>query len=67
MYNGKFKYIHHRYNTIKHQLLNKIIFIEYIMLMKNIVDPLTEGLTKKARIQFIEENRLKAFKNEIVL
>jgi hypothetical protein len=47
MYNGKFKHIHHRHNTVKHLLSNEIIFIDYIKSKENITDPLTKCLSRE--------------------
>jgi hypothetical protein len=47
MYNGKFKHIHHRHNTVKHLLSNEIIFIDYIKSKENITDPLTKYLSRE--------------------
>jgi hypothetical protein len=30
MYNGMSRHVHHRYNIVKHLLLNKINFIDYV-------------------------------------
>jgi len=47
MYNEKFRHIHHRHNTVKHLLLNVIIFIDYIKSKENITDQLTKGLSRE--------------------
>jgi hypothetical protein len=40
MYNNKSIYIHSKYSIIKHFFSNKIIFINYIRLKKNIMNPI---------------------------
>jgi hypothetical protein len=47
MYNGKFKHICHRHNTIKHLLLNIIISFDYVKSKKNIAHPLTKSLLRE--------------------
>jgi hypothetical protein len=46
MYNDKSKYVHHRYNIVKHLLFNEIISIDYVKSKENIVDLLTKGLLR---------------------
>ena len=46
MYNGKSRYIHQRYSTIKHLLSNEII-IDYVKLKKNIMYPLIKSLSRE--------------------
>jgi hypothetical protein len=48
MYNSKYRYIHHKHNTIKHFLSNGIISIDYVKLKKNIMDSLTKSFSEKA-------------------
>ena len=47
MYNGKFRHIRQRQNTVRHLLSNGIMTIEYIRSKENIADPLTKGLTRE--------------------
>ena len=47
MYNGKFRHIRRRHNTIKQLLSNGIMSIEYIKSKENLADPLTKGLTRE--------------------
>ena len=55
MYNGKFRYIHRKYNIVKQLLYNIIIFINYVKLNKNITDPLTKCLSKELMYNRREE------------
>ena len=47
IYNGKFRHIRRRHNTVKQLLSNGIMTIEYIRSKENIADPLTKGLTRE--------------------
>ena len=47
MYNGKSRHIRRIHNTLRQLLSNGIMTIEYIRSKKNIVDPLTKGLTRE--------------------
>ena len=47
MYNRNFRHIHRRHNTIKHLLSNEVIFIDYVKSKDNIVDPLTNDLSRE--------------------
>jgi hypothetical protein len=38
MYNGKFRHIHHKHNTVKYLLWDGIISIDYVKSKKNIMD-----------------------------
>ena len=47
MYNGKFRHIRRRHNTIKQQLSTRVISIDYVKSKDNIADPLTKGLNRE--------------------
>ena len=47
MYNGKSRHIRRRHNTIKQQLLTRVISIDYVKSKDNIADPLTKGLNRE--------------------
>ena len=44
MYNGKSRHIRRRHNTIKQQLSNGVISVDFVKSKDNIADPLTKGL-----------------------
>ena len=58
MYNGKYKHIRHKYNTIKYLLLNMIIFIDHAKLEKNIVDLLIKDLLRELLYNSFKRNEL---------
>ncbi|PHT78233.1 hypothetical protein T459_16285 [Capsicum annuum] len=45
MYNGKFRHIRRRHNTIKELLSSGIITVDYVKSKNNVSDPLTKGLS----------------------
>ena len=45
IYNGKFRHIRRRHNTVKKLLSNGIISIDFVSSKDNLVDPLTKGLS----------------------
>jgi hypothetical protein len=47
MYNGKYNHIHLRYNINKYLLSDEIISINYIKLKENIINLLTNVLSKE--------------------
>jgi hypothetical protein len=47
MYNGKYNHIHFRYNIIIYLLSDEIISINYIKLKENIINLLTNVLSKE--------------------
>ena len=47
MYNGKFRHIRRRHNTIRQLLSTGIISIDYVKSKDNIADPLTKWLNRK--------------------
>ena len=47
MYNDKSRHIYHKHNIIKHLLSNRVVSIDSVNLKKNIMDPLTKGLSKE--------------------
>ena len=47
MYNGKFRHIRRRHNTIKQLLSSGIVTIDYVKSKDNIADPLTKGLNRE--------------------
>ena len=47
MYNGKFRHIRRRYNTIRQLLLTGVISLDYVKYKDNIADPLTKGLNRE--------------------
>jgi hypothetical protein len=59
-------YIIDRYNIVKHLLLNKIIFIEYVKSKENIVDLLTKCLLKELVYNSLRGISLKPVKDERV-
>ncbi|KAL0287063.1 UNVERIFIED_CONTAM: Secreted RxLR effector protein [Sesamum angustifolium] len=46
-YNGKRRHIRIRHGTVKELLMNGIISLEYVRSERNLVDPLTKGLTRR--------------------
>jgi hypothetical protein len=62
MYNDDYRHIHHKYNTIKYFLLNSIISINYVKSKKNIMDSLTEGLSREFVYNSLIQIRLKPLK-----
>ncbi|KAI3728566.1 hypothetical protein L6452_17204 [Arctium lappa] len=46
MYNGKFRHIRRRHNTIRQLLSTGVITIDYVKSKDNIADPLTKGLSR---------------------
>ena len=47
MYNGKFRHIRRRHNTIKQQLSTGVISIDYLKSKDNNADSLTKGLNRE--------------------
>ena len=47
MYNGKSRHIRRRHNTIKQQLSNGAISVDFVKSKDNIADPLTKGLNRE--------------------
>ena len=47
MYNGKYRHIRRRNNTIKQLLSNGVISLDYVKSKENIVNPLTKGLNRE--------------------
>ena len=47
MYNGNFRHIHHRHNTIRQLLSIEIISLDYVRSKDNILDPLTKELNRE--------------------
>ena len=47
MYNGKFRHIHRRHNTIRQLLSTRVISLNYVRSKDNIADPLTKGLNRE--------------------
>ena len=47
MYNGKSRHICHRYNIVKHLLLNEIICIDNVKSKENTRDPLTKVFSRE--------------------
>ena len=45
IYNDKSRHIHHRHNTVKQLLLNRIISIDFVSSKDNLADPFTKGLS----------------------
>ena len=46
-YNGKFRHIRRRHNTIKQLLSSGVVTIDYVRSKDNIADPLTKGLSRE--------------------
>ncbi|KAL0396411.1 UNVERIFIED_CONTAM: hypothetical protein Scaly_0089500 [Sesamum calycinum] len=46
-YNGKRRHIHIRHGAVEELLKNRIISLDYVRSEKNLVDPLTKGLTRR--------------------
>jgi len=44
IYNGKYRHIRPRYNTMKRLLSNGIISIDFVSSKDNLTDPFTKGL-----------------------
>lgn len=57
IYNGKYKHIRHRPNTIRNLLKNGIVSSDYVKSKENIVDPLTRGLNR-AHVTFTSRERI---------
>ena len=66
MYNGNFRHIRRRHNTIKHMLLNEVIFIDYVKSKDNIVDPLTNDLSRELVYNSSRRMGIKLLKDERV-
>jgi len=49
IYNGKSRHIHHRHNTVKQLLSNRIISLDFVKSKENIVDLLTKGLSRELK------------------
>ena len=47
MYNGKFRHIRRRHNTIRHTLNWGLSLYNHVKSKYNIVDPLTKGLNRE--------------------
>ena len=47
MYNGKYKHIRCRHNTIRQLLSIGVTSVDYVKSKNNIADPLTKGLNKE--------------------
>jgi len=47
VYNGKRRNIHIRHNLVKELLKNGVISLEFVRSERNLVNPLTKGLTRK--------------------
>ena len=47
MYNGKYKQIRRRHNTIRQLLSIGVTSVDYVKSKNNIADPLTKGLNKE--------------------
>ena len=47
MYNGKFRHIHCKHNTIRQLLSTGVISIDYVKSKDNIANPLTKGLNRE--------------------
>ena len=62
MYNGKFRYICRRYNTIRQLLSTKVISIVYVKSKDNIIDLLNKGLNRELVEKSSREMRLKPMK-----
>ena len=62
MYNGKFRHIRRRHNTIKQLLSIRIISIDYVKSKDNITDPLTKGLNRELVGKSSRGMRLKPIK-----
>ena len=62
MYNGKFRHICCRHNTIRQLLLTEVMSLDYVRSTDNITDP----LTKRLNIELVENSlrgvRLKPIK-----
>jgi len=66
MYNDKSRHIHHKHNIIKHLLSNRVVSINSVNLKKNIMDPLTKGLSKEFVYNSSRWMGLKLLKDERV-
>jgi hypothetical protein len=62
MYKWKFKHIHYRHNIVKYFLSNRIASINYVKSKKNIMDSLTEGLSREFVYNSLIQMRLKPLK-----
>ena len=62
MYNGKYRHIRRRHNTIKQQLSTRVISIDYVKSKDNIADPLTKGLNRELVEKSSKGMRLKPVK-----
>ena len=62
MYNGKYRHIHHRHNTIRQLLSTGVIFLNYVRSKDNIANPLTKGLNKELVEKSLREKGLKPIK-----
>ena len=62
MYNGKFKHIFRRHNTIRQLLLTEVMSLDYVRSTDNITDTLTKGLNKELVENSLRGMRLKPIK-----
>jgi hypothetical protein len=62
IYSDMSRHILLRYNTIKHFLLNNIIFIYYAKSKKNIMSPLTKDLSRELVYNSLRRMGLKPLK-----
>ena len=47
VYNGKFRHIHRKHNTIRQLLSNRVISIDFVSSKDNLADPFTKSLSEK--------------------
>ena len=61
VYNGKRRHIRLRHVAVKQLLKEGTISLEFVRFEKNLVDPLTKGLTRKVVLDFLVNMGLKPF------
>nr|GEU44614.1 retrotransposon protein, putative, Ty1-copia subclass [Tanacetum cinerariifolium] len=62
MYNGKFRHIRRRHNSIRQLLSTRVISIDYVKSKDNITDPLMKGLSKELVSKSSKGMKLKPLK-----
>lgn len=62
VYNGKKRHIRLRHNIVRELINNGVIALEFGQSEKNLVDPLTKGLTRKVMYNTQRVMRLKPIK-----
>ena len=67
MYNGKFRHIRRRHNTIRQLLSSGVVAIDYVRSNDNIANPLTKWLTRELVDQASKGMSLKPMKEKCIV